>query len=140
MKKIILLLSIIVISINVNTKDKMLKKATLKEIMQGLSSSMNQLSDGIFLEDYSKIEKAAKDIANHPKAKSQLPLILKTLGFSIAKFKSIDGTVHNSATEIGKIAHKKNINEISKKFNIAMNACISCHTQFRDKLVKVLNK
>ena len=113
---------------------------TLKSVMQGLSTAMNSLNEGIFNEDYTAIELAAAKVADHPKPKGQLPTVIKTLNIRMIKFKSIDSKVHDAAVDIVALAKVKDINGILKKHTIIMNNCVSCHTQFRTEISDALNK
>lgn len=116
------------------------KAPTLKSVMQGLGESMDELSRGIFYEDFKVIEKAAYKVANHPKPKSQLPTVIKTLNIRMPKFKSFDSKVHDSAMEIVEFAKKRDMDNILKKHKVIMNNCVACHTQFRSEISKALSK
>lgn len=112
----------------------------LKSIMQGLGQSMNELNDGIFLEDFQKIEQAAIKIANHPKPKSQLPVVIKTLKFRMSKFKSLDNNVHDAATDIARMAKEKDLQSILKKHKVMLDNCVACHMEFREEISNALRK
>lgn len=113
---------------------------TLKSVMQGLEKSMNNMNTAIFNADYIAIEKAAQEIASHPKPKSELSTIVKTLNIRLFSFKSLDGRVQDSAVEIAKLAKKKDMSGILKKHTIIINNCVKCHTEFRDEISKALAK
>lgn len=113
---------------------------TLKEVMQGLGNSMDLLNKGIFNENFKLIEKAANDLADHPKPKSQLPIVIKVLNTRMPKFKSIDSRVHDSAMYIVDLAKKKDMDGILGKHRIIMKSCVACHTQFRKEVSKALSK
>lgn len=115
------------------------KAPTLKSVMQGLGESMDELNRGIFYEDFRVIEKAAYKVANHPKPKSQLPIVIKTLNKRMPKFKSFDSKVHDSAMEIVEFAKKRDMDNILKRHKIIMNNCVACHTQFRSEISKALS-
>ncbi|WP_127718253.1 cytochrome c [Halobacteriovorax sp. HLS] len=115
------------------------KAPTLKSVMQGLGESMDELNRGIFYEDFKIIEKAAYKVANHPKPKSQLPTVIKTLNIRMPKFKSFDSKVHDSAMEIVEFAKKRDMDNILKRHKVIMNNCVACHTQFRSEISKALS-
>ncbi len=112
---------------------------TLKSVMQGLGDSMNELNRGIFYEDFKNIENAAFKVANHPKPKTQLPTVIKTLNIRMPKFKAFDSKVHDSAMEIVEFAKKRDMENILKKHKVIMNNCVACHTQFRSEISKALS-
>ncbi len=113
---------------------------SLKSIMRGLSTSMNSLNQGIFYEDFHLIEKAALELANHPKPVNQLPIVMKTLKERMPGFKKFDGKVHNSALNIASLAKKKDLDGILKQHRVIMNNCVACHAKFRAEIVKALSK
>lgn len=112
---------------------------TLKSVMKGLGDSVDELNRGIFYEDFKVIETAAHKIANHPKPKTQLPIVIKTLKERMAKFKSFDSKVHDSAAEIVELARKQDIKSIMKRHTVIMNNCVACHTQFRSEISQALS-
>ena len=134
-QKLMIILSFMLLTTSVFATEK---APTLKSVMQGLADSMDILNKGIFYEDFKKIELGAKGIAVHPKPKSQLPTIIKTLNIRMLQFKGTDDKVHNAASSIRKLAKKKDMKGILKQHEIIMNNCVSCHTQFRDEIIEAL--
>lgn len=113
---------------------------TLQLIMQNLGKSMDRLNRGIFYEDFKLIEDAASKVANHPKAKSQLPTVIRTLKARISKFKNFDRKVHKAAMDIISLAKKKDMSKILNKHRVIMNNCVACHTEFRSEISQALSK
>ncbi len=111
---------------------------TLKSVMHALEKSMADLSRGIFYENFELIGTSASKIANHPKPKSQLPTIIKTLNDRMKTFKKIDSKVHSSAVTIIKMAKEKNIHAILNKYQIMIKNCVSCHSLFRKEVSQAL--
>lgn len=111
---------------------------TLKSVMQGLGKSMEDLSQGIYEENFTVIGRAAAKVANHPKPKTQLPIVVGTLKERMPQFKAFDLKVHNSAAEIVELAKSKDMNGILKKHHVIMTNCVACHTQFRAEVSKAL--
>jgi hypothetical protein len=109
---------------------------TIKSVMRSLGAAMNSLNDGIFTEDYDLIRESAQKITVHPKPKSQMSTIIKTLKFRIFRFKSLNNEVHDSALEIINFAKKKDIKGVLESHKVIMNNCVSCHTQFKNELSK----
>ena len=114
------------------------KPPTLRAVMAGLATAMADLDRGIFYEDFKLIAKGAQNVAEHPKPAKQLPIVVKTLGKRMAKFKSFDGKVHNSAAEIVKLAKKKDMNGILKRHRVIVTNCVACHNQFRKEISSAL--
>ena len=89
------------------------KSITLKEVMQGLLTDTQLITEGIFLEDFPVIEKAAKHIAEHPKAPMTIRVKLaKAFGSEMLQFKSLDGKVHDTAVTINQAAKNKDMKTI----------------------------
>ena len=61
-----ILLSLSTISTIVSAEDAAPRAVSLKEIMQGLLDDTQLITKGVFLENYSMIEKGATQIAQHP--------------------------------------------------------------------------
>ena len=74
---------------------------------------MDELNRGIFYEDFKVIEKAAFKVANHPKPKTQLSTVIKTLNVRMLKFKAYNSKVHDSAMEIVELSKKKGSGQYS---------------------------
>ena len=112
----------------------------LKLVMQGLLKDSHLLSEGIFYEDFSKIEKAAKNIADHPNPGMQtMKKVIGHLGKDMPKFKGLDTKVHNTAISIMKAASKKNMSAVVANYHELIDGCQSCHSQFKKRVSKVLS-
>lgn len=138
-KLLIFIITSLPLVINAETKVQD-QNITLKTVMKELGESMGRLNQGIFIEDYKLIKHAASEIMNHPKPKSQLSIIIKTLKFSMPNFKSYDSKVNDSAKDIIELANSKNIEEILSKHQVIMNSCVTCHTKYRSKVSKAFLK
>lgn len=113
---------------------------TFKSVMQNLGKAMDSLNQGIFNENFKVIEKAASALANHPKPKSQLPIVASTLKDRIKKFKSFDKKVHSAAQTMVDLAKQKDLTGILKHHAIVVSNCVACHTQFRKELSAAIKK
>jgi len=112
----------------------------LKLVMQGLLKDSHLLSEGIFYDDFAKIEKAAKNIADHPNpGMPTMKKVIDYLGKEMPKFKGLDGKVHNTAVEIAKAAKNKNMVNVISGYHELIDGCQSCHSQFKMKVSRVLN-
>jgi len=111
----------------------------LKLVMQGLLKDSHLLSEGIFYDDFTKIEKAAKNIADHPNP--GMPTMKKVIGYlgkEMLQFKGLDGKVHNTAVEIAKAASNKDMKSVVSNYHELIDGCQSCHSQFKQRVSKVL--
>lgn len=111
----------------------------LQLVMQGLLKDSQQLTTGIFYEDFAKIEQAAKNIADHPKP--GMPTMKKVIGYlgkEMPTFKGLDMKVHDTAVDIGKAAGEKNISAVITSYHQLIDGCQSCHSQFKQRVSKIL--
>lgn len=113
----------------------------LKQVMRGLLEETQQLTAGIFLQDFRKIELAANKIANHPGP----GMVVKTkliakLGPEMAKFKQLDSVVHNAAVVITRAAAENNMATIMTSYHQLIDGCQSCHSEFKQHIAKVLEE
>jgi len=113
----------------------------LKTIMNGLLDDTKLLTEGIFLEDFSKIELAANNIANHPSIKIESKKkIVATLGKEMSFFKGFDILVHDSAVDIAKSTTTKDMTKIISNYHKLIDGCQSCHSQFKNRVSELLNQ
>jgi cytochrome c556 len=107
----------------------------LLPIMYQLMADMNQINEGIFIENYPMIDSAAYRIANHLEINTkQMQIIKKNLGEDVQEFVRIDMVVHDRATSIGKAAQQMKMAEILSQYEILQQSCVNCHNQFRSRL------
>jgi len=113
----------------------------LQLVMQGLLKDTQKLNEGIFYDDFAKIEQAAKNIADHPKP--GMPTMKKVIGYlgkEMPKFKGLDTVVHNTAVTISKAANEKDMVSVVSNYHKLIDGCQSCHSQFKTRVSKVLRK
>jgi len=123
-----------------NAASKRSNTLDLKQVMQGLLQDNIQINEGIFSQDFQKIDSAASHIANHPKpAMTTLKKVIGYLGKEMPTFKSHDMKVHNEALEISKSAKQKNINDVMNHYQNMLDGCLACHNQFKERVSKILN-
>jgi cytochrome c556 len=110
----------------------------MKEVMQIISSDMQQVVKGISEEDYALIARKAKDVAFHkePPVK-QRQAFLKELKSELAAFKAHDNQVHASAMAMKKAAEEKNMLVVIENYTKTLQACVACHQGYRDRMAKV---
>jgi cytochrome c556 len=120
---------------------EILANVTLKSVMQGLLKETQQLTQGIILQDFSLIAQSASKIADHPTPSMMTKIkLMKALGTDMVKFKSKDDVVHNSSVAIVKYAQEKNLAAIQQKYQIMIDGCVACHSEFKEKVASILNK
>jgi cytochrome c556 len=137
-----IVIPLLFISINASSHDKHSSKiddVTFKQVMQGLLAESKTITEGIILEDYLMIEKAASRIAKHPKpAMSQRKKLMKSLGAEISKFKSFDSIVHGGAVIIEQAAKNKDMPRVLAEYQKMIDGCQSCHHIYKKRLSRVL--
>lgn len=109
----------------------------LKTIMQRLMMDMQTIEVGIWNENYETIWTGADNIVNHPK----IPIekrkeIAGILGNQMKAFVALDKQVHNHADSLAKDAKNHNMGEILKHYSIIQQGCVSCHANFRTKIIE----
>ncbi|PCI60416.1 MAG: hypothetical protein COB35_09215 [Gammaproteobacteria bacterium] len=114
---------------------------TLKIIMQGLLKNTHKITQGIVLHDFALIEKAAKNIAEHPKPSMMTRMkLVKAMGADMGKFKTKDDVVHHSSVNLIKAAQQKDMPAIQQEYQIMINGCVACHNEFKERVAKILSK
>ncbi|SMO88780.1 cytochrome c [Fodinibius sediminis] len=108
----------------------------IKTIMQRLMMDMQTIEVGIWNENYDTIWSGANNIVNHPKIPlGQRKEIAGILGKKMKAFVALDKQVHNHADSLAQDAKAKNMNEILKHYSIIQQGCVSCHANFRTKII-----
>lgn len=109
----------------------------LVPMMRLLLSDIQQIDEGIYLEDYAMIEDGAEAIAHHPAMTEEDKIRIKTtLGPQMPRFVSLDMTVHHHADSMRLAAVQKNMREILRHYTIVQQGCVDCHTRFRDPVTE----
>ena len=113
----------------------------LRVVMQGLLEDTQQITAGIFLQDFSKIKMAADKIANHPTpgmaTKSKL---VANLGAEMGKFKQFDTTVHDTAVVIATAAGEEDMVAVMTAYHQLVDGCQACHSEFKQRVSTILAK
>ncbi len=119
---------------------EVIQEKGLKSVMQGLLKDTQALTEGIFLEDYKKIEAAAKNIANHPTPGTlTMRKVMAGLGAEMGVFKGFDMKVHDTALVIANSASEQNMSKIISGYHQMIDGCQSCHAQFKPRVSKIIN-
>ncbi len=109
----------------------------LQGIMKDLGKNMQTVTDGISREDWELVARTAPLIADHP----QPPLtekmrIMAFMGSDMPRFKAFDGSTHDAAAEMGRLAQEKNGQQVIDSFHKLQSACLGCHQTFRKPFVE----
>ena len=110
----------------------------MKEVMQLISSDMQQIVKGISEEDYALIASKAKQVAFHKEPPiKQRQAFLAELKSELAKFKAHDNQVHASAMAMKKAAEQKDMSTVVMKYQETLQACVACHQGYRERMSNV---
>ena len=110
---------------------------TLKAIMGGIGDQMSVIQAALWVEDYARIEGAAKAISAHPNASmSERSRLLSSLGFSFPGFVSADGVTHEAADALAAAAASHKMPAVLSAFQATTAACVSCHQDYASSLRK----
>ena len=108
---------------------------TLLAIMQRLGGNMASLTHGIMTQDTLAVRQQATAIAEHaPIATADLARIKETLGGDMPAFEAVDESVHVAAGALSDAARAGEFQTVLSRLNEVQRGCVSCHTQFRDRL------
>ncbi len=126
---------------SVAANNQEVKKNDLQQIMNQLMNDSQSLNKAILLQDFVQIEKAAANIADHPKpSKKTLQAIKRQLAKEMPLFKSYDSAVHQAASEMVNLAKSKDIQLITVKYLGMYQGCQSCHIEFKERVSSALNE
>ena len=133
-----LILSLLLIS-STSAEEATVQSVTLKGIMQNLLSDTQKITEGMFLDNFQMIEKAANNIATHPEIPKPIKMkLMKSFGPKMVDFKAYDTLVHNAAVEINKAAKEKDRETILKQYQQMISDCQSCHNKFKVTAQEIL--
>lgn len=117
------------------------ENAELKEIMQGLQNNLVGISTGLLTDDFEIIAQSADSIASHPRIPPwQVKLVAAELGSEMAAFKQLDTLVHDMSLEISAAASRHDRDEAIAVYHRLLNACLSCHSHYKDRVSAVLGR
>lgn len=113
----------------------------LVPMMRMLFADMYLIDEGIYIEDYQKIEEGAGSIAEHPvMTEEDKSLVKQTLEEEIQDFVAYDMVVHGHADSIRLAAIQKNMQDILRHYSIVQQGCVDCHSDYRDRIKKARKK
>lgn len=133
-----LIFSLVLIG-NISAIETTTQAVSLKGIMQNLLNDTQKITEGMFLDNFEMIEKAANNIATHPEVPKAAKLkLMKAFGPKMSDFKSHDIRVHNAAVKINKAAKEKDMETVLKQYQQMISNCQSCHNNFKSKAQQIL--
>ncbi|HLV25947.1 MAG TPA: cytochrome c [Gemmatimonadales bacterium] len=107
----------------------------LLPIMQRLGSEMLKLTHALMTDDTATVAASAEAVAAHvPISSAELARIRAELGNQMAAFEALDESVHVASTQLSVAARSGNMQEVLQQLNIVQAGCVSCHSQFRERL------
>ena len=113
----------------------------LKTVMQGLLKDTHLLTTAMLTENFTVIELAASNIANHPKPPMQVrKKLMMAMGADMAKFKANDNIVHGAAVAMVESAQNKDIKAVGKNYQTMIGGCLSCHAEFKTKVSGIFSE
>ena len=111
----------------------------LFDLMAGLERDMAALSAALWRADFDAIADHATAIANHPQVPpAERQTIAGVLGEDMAAFKTVDTRVHDLAVRIRTLAENEDLDAILTTEAELRQGCVTCHTEFRDRLREAL--
>ena len=134
-----ILVTIITLTFSTLTVSASAAEPSLKQIMQGLRDNLIEITDGLLIDDFDRIEQGANGIAQHPQiAPPQVKRVAKELGSEMPQFKQFDVQVHNLSLSIAAAAREKNSDVVWADYQPLVSGCLGCHEAFKDRVSEVL--
>ncbi len=134
-----ILVTIITLTFSTLTVSASAAEPSLKQIMQGLRDNLIEITDGLLIDDFDRIEQGANGIAQHPQiAPPQVKRVAKELGSEMPQFKQFDVQVHNLSLSIAAAAREKNSDVVWAEYQPLVSGCLGCHEAFKDRVSEVL--
>jgi len=109
----------------------------LKTIMVDLGEQMTRVQTGLWVEDFVAISAGAKAVAEHPHVSpEERTRIQAALGEDFAAFAQADRKVHDDAVRLAAAADAEALDATLKEVVELQSDCVSCHTQFKQRLAR----
>lgn len=107
----------------------------LRPIMQQLGANMAGLTHALWLEDHEQMAAFAGEIAEHPHiSDEELRRIRTALGPEMDRFVAADEAVHVAATRLKAAVEARDVDQVLQRLAEVQTGCMTCHTQFRQRL------
>ncbi len=136
-----ILVTIITLFLSTLTATASATEPSLKEIMQALRDNLIEITDGLLIDDFDRIERGAIGIAQHPQiAPAQVKRVAKELGPEMPQFKQFDVQVHNLSLSIAAAAEAKNSDVVWADYQPLVSGCLGCHEAFKARVSEALSR
>ncbi|WP_018949228.1 cytochrome c [Thioalkalivibrio sp. ALMg11] len=113
---------------------------SFQSVMQDLADDMNRVQSALFVEDFDAVTEAAEAIADHPRPSlGERRRMLSAVGTRVGEFRSLDQQVHEAAKNLADAARDQDLDTAIRYHGRLVNACIACHSAFRDEVVNALS-
>ena len=116
-----------------------LATAAVKKSMRQMADDVRHLQDGIFTENFAKIKKYAKNLADRPRVFDR-EQINKILDKEAGKFSGAEQIVHQAAHSIAAAAERKQMKDVLNHTFRMIHNCTSCHTEFKSTVVSAMSR
>jgi len=118
------LVTITTLALSILTAAASATEPSLKEIMQALRDNLMEITDGLLIDDFDRIERGANGIAEHPQiAPSQVKRVAEELGPEMPQFKQFDVQVHNLSLSIAAAARAKDGDAVWADYQPLVSGC-----------------
>lgn len=108
----------------------------LRSVMIKLGQDMSAITTAIAKEDWALAATLSAKVANHDEPPMVEKMrILGWLGANAAKFRSLDGQVHDAAVAMGLAAKSSDGAAVIAAFAKVQQGCLSCHQGYRNSFV-----
>ena len=105
---------------------------SIVRIMQTLNVNTHDITDGILLNDFAKIEASSYAIAHHdPIAQDDLDTLFERLGPRKSAFIACDKGVHDAAVTLNTVSKTKEMKKIVDAYAVMIEAVAICHHDFK---------
>lgn len=105
-------------------------------IMRQLSVDMAAFTHALWLEDYNQMSERSAAIAHHaPIDPADIQRIQTTVGDEWETFEEADEAVHVASAELNQAVQTRDLDSILSRLDDLQRGCVSCHTDFRDRLL-----
>lgn len=114
---------------------------SLKQIMQDLRDNLVEITDGLLIDDFDRIERGAGGIAGHDRIpSSQVARVAAALGPEMAAFKSLDEQVHELSVSMMNAARQQDRGAVMASYRRMVEGCLACHEAFKNRVSEVLEQ
>jgi cytochrome c556 len=108
---------------------------SLRVIMQQMSADLAAFTLALWIDDDTMMVARSTAIADHAHmAPEDVRRIQASLGSDMVHFEAADEAVHHTARRLREAAEASDRNRILTELAQLQSGCVSCHTQFRERI------